>query len=370
MPRHVEIVGAGFAGMTAAVAFAQRGWSVRLHERASEPRAFGAGIFLWENGLRVLEAVGALGTAMAQVHEAPHYWVKDQDGNLLRDYVFGPDVGTRMVTMTRQNLHSALLKEVESAGVELVCDSHVVRAHQDGSIETETGRRYQGDLVVGADGVNSKVRDSLDLVERREYTGHGAIRLMVPRTSAEKSSIDGNAVVFTQDGKSARRLLQVPCDQNELYLCFGMATHDESGRSIPVNKEAWIDSFPRLQDMIERIGDQGRWDEYQTIKLKNWTAGRVAIIGDAAHSMTPSLGQGAGCAMMNGLSLAHMVADGADVIASLKHWEHHERGLTDHTQDYASLITEGGLEFKKWTDDALRAALHKPVGWQESVGVH
>ena len=58
---HAEIAGAGFAGLTAAVALRQRGWSVRLHEKGPELRAFGAGIYLWHNGLRVLEGLGALG---------------------------------------------------------------------------------------------------------------------------------------------------------------------------------------------------------------------------------------------------------------------------------------------------------------------
>ena len=62
--RHAEIVGAGFAGLTAACALAQRGWSVRVHERADRLRTTGAGIYIYENGLRVLEAVGAYAAAV------------------------------------------------------------------------------------------------------------------------------------------------------------------------------------------------------------------------------------------------------------------------------------------------------------------
>ena len=63
--RHAEIVGAGFAGLTAACALAQRGWSVRVHERAERLRPAGAGIYIYENGLRVLEAVGAYAASLA-----------------------------------------------------------------------------------------------------------------------------------------------------------------------------------------------------------------------------------------------------------------------------------------------------------------
>ena len=62
--RHAEIVGAGFAGLTAACALAQRGWSVRVHERGDRLRTTGAGIYIYENGLRVLEAVGAYEAAV------------------------------------------------------------------------------------------------------------------------------------------------------------------------------------------------------------------------------------------------------------------------------------------------------------------
>ena len=64
MKRHAEIAGAGFAGLTAACALAQRGWRVRVHERARELRTTGAGIYIYENGLRVLEAVGAYAAAV------------------------------------------------------------------------------------------------------------------------------------------------------------------------------------------------------------------------------------------------------------------------------------------------------------------
>ncbi len=66
---HAEIAGAGIAGLTAAAALAQRGWSVRVHERSANLRTFGAGIYIWSNGLRVLEAIGAYDEAMVGAHE-------------------------------------------------------------------------------------------------------------------------------------------------------------------------------------------------------------------------------------------------------------------------------------------------------------
>ena len=83
----------------------QRGWTVRVHEASPELRAFGAGIFIWENGLRVLKAVGAYESVMANAHEAISY--ETRHGNrVIAEHRFTPDKGTRMLTMTRQHLYS------------------------------------------------------------------------------------------------------------------------------------------------------------------------------------------------------------------------------------------------------------------------
>ncbi|MDB5798733.1 MAG: Monooxygenase [Paucimonas sp.] len=366
--RHVEIAGAGFAGMTAAIAFAQRGWSVRLHERAAEPRAFGAGIFIWENGLRVLKAVGALEVAMQNMHEAPNYWARDQHGGIVGEYFFGPEAGTRMITMTRQNLHMALLDAALKSGVELQCNSEAIGADPSGVLHMADGRALEADLVVATDGVNSKVRDSLGLRVTREQVGHGAVRLLLRRTEEEVNSIEGNAVIFNRDA-GTRRLLQVPCDKENLYLCFSTSAADEAGRQLPVRKDVWTQSFPHLRALLERVGEQGRFDLFEVSKLDSWSKGRVAIVGDAAHSMTPALGQGAGCAMMNALSLATHVSAGTDLEYGLRNWESLERPLTEHTQDYALQLTLGSVAASaggtKWTPEAMRTAVHVPTG---SVG--
>ena len=367
--RHVEIAGAGFAGRTAAIAFAQRGWSVRLHERAPEPRAFGAGIFIWENGLRVLQAAGALDAAMRNMHEAPNYWVRDEHGGIVGEYFFGPEAGTRMITMTRQNLHMALLEAVLRAGVDLQCGSEAVGADAEGVLHMADGRALRADLVVATDGVNSKVRDSLDLLETRQQTGYGAVRLLLPRSAEEVASVEGNAVIYNRDAGS-RRLLQVPCDRENLYLCFTTRADDEAGRELPIARESWARSFPRLRPLLDRVGDQGRWDLFEVTKLSSWSRGRVAIVGDAAHSMTPALGQGAGCAMMNALSLASYVSQAADIGEGLRQWEALERPLTEHTQDYALKLTLGSVAASaggtKWTREAMRTAVHVPIGTGDS----
>ena len=87
-PRHAEIAGAGLGGLAAGIALAQRGWSVRIHERASQLRMFGAGIWLWENGLRSLNALGVEEAATKRARRIETLVAKDQDGKALMHRTF------------------------------------------------------------------------------------------------------------------------------------------------------------------------------------------------------------------------------------------------------------------------------------------
>jgi len=103
--RHAEIVGAGFAGLTAASALAQRGWSVRVHERSDRLRTAGAGIYIYENGLRVLEAVGAYDAAVQGAPLALTREVRDAHDRLISVHRW---TGSRVFSVLRQNVINAL----------------------------------------------------------------------------------------------------------------------------------------------------------------------------------------------------------------------------------------------------------------------
>src|ERR1700746_349686 len=105
--RRAEIVGAGFAGLAAACALAQRGWRVRVHERAPVLRTAGAGIYIYENGLRVLEALGAHTDAVAAAHTAPPREVRDDRTNVLSMHRW--DISrSRVYSIVRQTVINAL----------------------------------------------------------------------------------------------------------------------------------------------------------------------------------------------------------------------------------------------------------------------
>src|SRR5580704_15857508 len=112
--RHAEIVGAGFAGLTAACALAQRGWSVRVHERADRLRTTGAGIYIYENGLRVLEAVGAYDAAIKGAPFAHTREMRDGDDRVISVHKWQ---GSRVYSVVRQHVINALAAVAAQAGV-------------------------------------------------------------------------------------------------------------------------------------------------------------------------------------------------------------------------------------------------------------
>ena len=369
--RHAEIAGAGFAGLTAACALAQRGWSVRVHERGERLRTTGAGIYIYENGLRVLEALGAYDEAIKGAPFAHTREVRDERNRVVSVHQWK---GSRVFSIVRQTVINALAAAAARSGAEIVTGSKVTGARPDGTLMLADGRELKADLVVAADGSNSAVRDSLGLLARRKYLVDGCTRLLIEKNEEERQSAEGATTVEYWSG--SRRVLYTPCSETDVYIALTMLHEDELAKATPVRKDAWKRWFPHLEALIDRIGEQGRYDRFDLIKLKRWSAGRVAVVGDAAHALPPNIGQGGGCAMMNALSLAVYLERRQDVPVALEEWERIERPVTEHAQRISYLLglpttwppSLRALTFalagrSKWLiRQRTKTALHRPTG--------
>src|SRR5436190_19654296 len=177
--RQAEIVGAGFAGLAAACALAQRGWRVRVHERADRLRTTGAGIYIYENGLRVLEALGAYAEAIRDAPVAHKREVRDDRNRVISTHRW--DSSSRVFSIVRQQVINALAAAAARHGAEVVTNSEAVAATPSGELMFADGSRMQADLIVAADGTNSKLRDSLGLLAKRKPLADGAIRLLIEK---------------------------------------------------------------------------------------------------------------------------------------------------------------------------------------------
>jgi 2-polyprenyl-6-methoxyphenol hydroxylase-like FAD-dependent oxidoreductase len=373
--RHAEIAGAGFAGLAAAAALAQRGWSVRVHEKGDRLRTAGAGIFIYENGLKVFEALGVYETVTNGAFQGRAREMRDDDNNTIARIEWPQGGPLRMFTILRQKCIDALAQAAREAGAEIVTSSEVVGASPEGELVLADGTRLAADLVVGADGVGSATRDSLLMVKSWKDLPDGAVRVLIPRTEDERTRADRQ--VYVEYWSGVRRILYAPCSDDWVYLAMMMLNADEDAKRIPVDVAAWSRSFPYLDDLFARIGEHARWDPFVVIRLKSWSAGRVAVIGDAAHPMAPNLGQGGGCGMMNALSLAVYLERHDDVTAALAEWERRERPLTEHTQRWSTIYgwpTKWPPAIKArayqlahrwpWMErQRLRTASHVPTGW-------
>jgi 2-polyprenyl-6-methoxyphenol hydroxylase-like FAD-dependent oxidoreductase len=379
MRRHAEIVGGGLAGLSAAIALARRGWSVRLHERHATLRREGFGITIHANGLRVLAALGAHDDAVRDGVQLGFSELRDgADAVIARTRL-----DARGYRVSRVRLLSALETQARKAGVDIRYGSAPRAAKPDGTIELEDGSRLSADLVVAADGVNSGLRDSLKLARSHVTLADGAQRLIIPSQPGD-SARAGNTVIEWWAG--TRRIVFGACSASEIYIAFSCRGDDLEARQVPIDVAAWTRSFPVLAELLQRVHRDTDWPTvlwapFKLIRLVRWSAGRVAVIGDAAHAMPPNLGQGGSCAMMGGLSLAVHLDGAEDVPAALRRWEASERELIEHTQRWSRLysILAGWprmlsapvlslLTLPRFRAQYRRTASHIPTGTESMAG--
>ena len=328
----VEIAGAGVAGLTAGLAFAQKGWRVRVHEQGPAPQIRGEGVYLWENGLRVLGALGVLPPMIGGVRAARHER-RHCDGKAFSIYRLGQ--GVRLYAPLREDLLTALYGALIDTGGEVVFNSRAVAADPTGRLSLADGSSCHADLVVAADGIDSTVRDSLGLLKWRRPTNQFGYRAVISREPGEIEPGAEARCTHCEYWNGSRRLLYAPCTEGLAYVQLTSLASDKPGNAVPLDRDFWRASFPDLTRIVDRIPDDGRGDWFEIIRLRYWSSGRVAIVGDAATAQPPFLGHGVGCAMMSAFALAQTIDAADDVADGLAQWELRERPFTEWVQRLA-----------------------------------
>ncbi|MEI8152920.1 MAG: NAD(P)/FAD-dependent oxidoreductase [Hyphomicrobiales bacterium] len=330
---HAEIVGAGFGGLVAAIALAQRGWTVRVHERRESLRGEGYGIAIHNNMARIFASFGILDAVLAGGMRIDRRDSVDAQGNVVmtRKTVRSP------YRIDRQHIIPLLAERARAAGAEIRFNSAVTAADPDGAITTEDGQRFPAGIVVAADGINSAIREAHGLTKDRIFGRDCGVRINIPRRPGEIAADDREGTVMIEAWSDKRRVLYCPVTKDAFYVLLTCTTKDTSAATSPIDPDVWARSFPAMRDLFIRIRDeadwpQSHWAHFQTIHLKRWSAGRIAVLGDAAHAMPPYLAQGAGHAMMNALALAESLRTESTIESALTEWERRERPLTEHTQ--------------------------------------
>jgi 2-polyprenyl-6-methoxyphenol hydroxylase-like FAD-dependent oxidoreductase len=315
------IVGAGIGGLCAAIALRRAGVDAQVFERAPELVEVGAGISLWENAIRALDAIG-VGDAVRAVGQRMTGGLRRSDGRPLAAPIPASFLARHpdfCVVVHRAELQTALLAALGREHVTLGARAtSVSQDDRTAIVPFADGRRAQGDLVVGADGLRSIVRAQLHGAVEPDYAGYTAWRGVAP--------MDGQPITPAETWGSGMRFGQVPLTRGRVYW-FATANAPEGARPPDSERAELMRRFGSWHDpiaqLVERTPDPAilRNDIYDREPLARWGDRRITLLGDAAHPMTPNLGQGACQAIEDAVVLARSLANGSDVVSALRAYE-------------------------------------------------
>lgn len=327
--RHAEIAGGGYAGLMMATLLAQRGWSVTLHERSEVVREIGAGIFLHSNGLVVLEEAGLMEELAPKGERLLRDRMVDHRERVMQERdLSGPS--TRRWSFPRQAPIEVLHGAARRAGVEIRTGSTIVSAHPDGMLTSEDGSEHRADLVIGADGHHSAVRGSLGLTRLERRLPTTSIRFLLPGRALTPEPMS------TEYWSRRRRIALAACGPDHTYCYMACPEGDAPGSEVPINVESWSDHFPHLRQVFELLHRSDPYKAYYSwVQAHAWSQGKVALLGDAAHALPPTLGQGSNLAMSNARSLVTFLEHVRPLPAALAAWERAVRPTTEATQTWA-----------------------------------
>lgn len=346
----ILIVGGGIGGLATALACSRAGVELALFERSAEFAEVGAGIQMGPNVTKILHSWG-LHDAVAGVAAFPQ---RLQVRSALSGRELGSlRLGARSVqrygapyaTIHRADLHALLLAAVkQQAAVQLNLDRWVAGFIQDRdgvTLHTSDGRTARGDVLVGADGLWSGVRQQLLNDGAPHATGHLAYRALVAQRSLPEHLRSQQVTAWLGP---RLHVVQYPVRGGEWLnvvaivhgRMYGDAAYwDHRANAAELRRSMAATCLP-LQELMEAIGDWRLWALSIRVPMRGaqeQAQGRVALLGDAAHPMLPYLAQGAGMAIEDADELARVLAQ-----------------LTDAAHDVPALLRRYGA--RRWQRNA------------------
>jgi len=315
----IAVIGAGLGGMTVAGLLQRHGFPVNVYEQAPAFSRIGAGIHLSSNVMLVMRRLGIERT-LSDIALHPDAFVSRQwdTGEVLFELPFDPAsearYGAAYINVHRGDLHSVL----ESALVPATIAFGKKLSHIDSSSSAvrlffEDGSQAEADLVIGADGLNSKVRDHLLGPEKPHYTGHIAHRAIframllngLPIRACTKWWGPGHHILVYYMTQA----------REEVYIVTSAPQQEwtSSAAFVPCDRGELIATFDgyhaELRQVVKAATEITKWPIFDREPVERWSGDRIVLLGDACHPMRPYMAAGAAMAIEDAGILARCIAE-------------------------------------------------------------
>lgn len=322
----IAIAGAGIAGLTAALSLARKGFSVDIIERSSTLTAVGAGLQLSPNATRILQTLGVLPALEAVWSEPSEIRLLDGSSlSMLTAVPAGPFARQRWGAPYGV-LHRATLQKIllDAVLAQPLCRLHLgspLTSVSPASVAAITGSL--SGLLIGADGVRSRVRAALPDGGSARFSGHLARRLMIPAARAMGILHPGVVSAFVAPGA---HLVAYPIRETEQVNLVAITKGRDGEEQDPAQFRAVFSGWnQKLVALLEQAEPSGLWPLYE-VQDAPWHDGKATVlIGDAAHAMMPFSAQGAVMAIEDGFELASFLADAPTVPAAIAAFAAHRQ---------------------------------------------
>lgn len=356
----IAIVGAGMGGLTAAATLRRAGFDVQVYEQAPRFARIGAGIQMMPNSMKVLREIGVEARIRPVSFQPYSHLNRTWDtGEVVRELPMPESLfGAPYLCLHRAELHDALLAVLPHDIIHL--GRKLAGIEQSGEKVTltfEDGTHAQADAVVGADGVHSVVRDLIVGPDAPIHKGRIAYRAVFPAALMNGFDIGRSRTKWWGPDRHIV-IYYTTAARSEVYFVTSvpepaewMTRESWSAKGDVKELRAAYEGFHHdVRAVLEACPDCHKWAILEREPLERWSDGRVVLIGDAAHPMTPYMAQGGATAMEDAAVLARCLKKEDDVKAAFRLFEQHRKPRTSRIQAISSANTwmKGGDEDTTW----------------------
>jgi salicylate hydroxylase len=381
----IAIVGAGLGGLAAALFLRRAGLNVVVYEQSTALHEIGAGIVVPPNMVRLLRRLDLANKLHEFAVRLEFAWEyrRWQDGRVLSATPMGERCelmyGTPCYVAHRADLREFFRRALPDEAVRF--DHRCIGVKQDKKgvgleFVSASGRMLQAeaDAAIGADGIHSVIRDFVTAQKEPRFSGLCAFRCLVPAERAPEMALRPVHTLWLGPG---RHFVHYPISAGRLVNIVAMApagdwrseswTADGEISDLTREFERWDE---RVHQLIVSATQTKRWTLFDRAPLEQWTAGRVALLGDAAHAMLPFLAQGAAQGVEDAVTLADCLksAESDTVERALKRYEELRRPRANHVllmsrgREIQNHFPDGPEQERR--DEALAAADPlKQIAW-------